>query len=54
MTPAAMSGPAGPTICHKTDEKDVVLIARLTAKLRRHIPEPVDETSGRLRRARTA
>ena len=33
----------------KTDEKDVVLIARLTAQLRCYIPEPVDETWGRLR-----
>ena len=35
--------------CDKTDEKDAVLIARLTAQLRRYIPEPVDETWGRLR-----
>jgi transposase len=33
----------------KTDEKDAVLIARLTAQLRCYIPEPVDETWGRLR-----
>ena len=33
----------------KTDEKDAVLIARLTAQLRCYIPEPVDETGGRLR-----
>ena len=33
----------------KTDEKDAVLIARLTAELRCYIPEPVDETWGRLR-----
>jgi hypothetical protein len=33
----------------KTDEKDAVLIARLTAQLRCYIPEPVDETSSRLR-----
>src|ERR1022692_5316183 len=33
----------------KTDEKDAVLIARLTAKLRCYIPEPVDEVWGRLR-----
>src|SRR5205823_11610409 len=33
----------------KTDEKDVVLIARLTAQLRCYIPEPVDETWCRLR-----
>jgi transposase len=33
----------------KTDEKDAVLIARLTAGLRCYIPEPVDETWGRLR-----
>ena len=28
----------------KTDDKDAVLIARLTAQLRCYIPEPVDET----------
>src|SRR5207342_2562587 len=33
----------------KTDEKDAVLIARLTAQLRCYVPEPVDETWGRLR-----
>jgi transposase len=33
----------------KTGEKDAVLIARLTAQLRCYIPEPVDETWGRLR-----
>src|SRR5436190_9869013 len=33
----------------KTDEKDAVIIARLAAQLRRYIPEPVDETWGRLR-----
>ena len=33
----------------KTDEKDAVLIARLTAQLRCYIPEPADETWGRLR-----
>ncbi len=33
----------------KTDEKDAVLIARLTAQLRCYIPEPVDQTWGRLR-----
>jgi Transposase len=33
----------------KTDEKEAVLIARLTAQLRCYIPEPVDETWGRLR-----
>lgn len=33
----------------KTDEKDAVLIARLTAELRCYLPEPVDETWGRLR-----
>jgi transposase len=33
----------------KTDEKDAVLIARLTAQLICYIPEPVDETWGRLR-----
>jgi transposase len=33
----------------KTDEKDAVLIARLTAQLTCYIPERVDETWGRLR-----
>jgi transposase len=33
----------------KTDDKDAVLIARLTVQLRCYIPEPVDETWGRLR-----
>ena len=33
----------------KTDEKDAVLIARLTAQLHCYVPEPVDETWGRLR-----
>ena len=33
----------------KTDDKDAVLIARLTAQLRCYCPEPVDETWGRLR-----
>jgi transposase len=33
----------------KTDQKDAVIIARLTAQLRCYIPEPVDETWGRLR-----
>jgi transposase len=33
----------------KTDEKDAVLIARLVAQLRCYVPEPVDETWGRLR-----
>jgi transposase len=33
----------------KTDEKDAVLIARLTAQLRCYEPEPVDATWGRLR-----
>src|SRR4029077_13387934 len=33
----------------KTDEKDAVLIARLTAQLRCYVPEPVDETWGRVR-----
>src|SRR5947207_2375057 len=32
----------------KTDEKDAVLIARLTAQLRCYIPEPVDETWARM------
>src|SRR5436190_19562216 len=31
----------------KTDEKDAVLIARLTAQLRCYVPEPVDATWGR-------
>ncbi|MGB8383669.1 MAG: transposase [Dermatophilaceae bacterium] len=30
--------------CDKTDDKDAVLIARLTAQLRCYLPEPVDET----------
>ena len=33
----------------KTDEKDAVLIARLTAQLRCYEPEPVEETWARLR-----
>jgi transposase len=33
----------------KTDEKDAVIIARLASQLRCYIPEPVDETWGRLR-----
>jgi transposase len=33
----------------KTDEKDAVLVARLSAQLRCYPPEPVDETWGRLR-----
>ena len=33
----------------KTDDKDAVLIARLTAQLRCYMPEAVDETWGRLR-----
>jgi transposase len=33
----------------KTDDKDAVLIARLAGQLRCYIPEPVDETWGRLR-----
>jgi hypothetical protein len=33
----------------KTDDKDAVLIARLTAQLRCYVPEPVDGTWGRLR-----
>ncbi|WP_433285491.1 IS110 family transposase [Micromonospora sp. CA-244673] len=33
----------------KTDEKDAVLIARLTAQLRCYVPESIDETWGRLR-----
>src|SRR5262252_9404258 len=35
--------------CDKTDEKDAVLIARLTAQLRGYVPEPADESWGRLR-----
>src|SRR5215472_11968330 len=35
--------------CDKTDDKDAVLIARLTAQLRCYEPEPVDETWARLR-----
>ena len=33
----------------KTDEKDAVLIARLTARLPCYLPEPVDQTWSRLR-----
>jgi transposase len=33
----------------KTDDKDAVIIARLTAQLRCYVPEPVDETWSRLR-----
>ena len=33
----------------KTDDKDAVLIARLTAQLRCYLPEPADERWGRLR-----
>jgi hypothetical protein len=33
----------------KTDDKDAVLIARLTAQLRCYLPEAVDQTWGRLR-----
>jgi hypothetical protein len=35
--------------CDKTDDKDAVLIARPTAQLRCYVPEPADETWGRLR-----
>jgi transposase len=35
--------------CDKTDDKDAVLIARLTSQLRCYVPEPVDETWARLR-----
>ncbi|MGB8384614.1 MAG: transposase [Dermatophilaceae bacterium] len=35
--------------CDKIDDNDAVLIARLTAQLRCYLPEPVDETWGRLR-----
>ena len=38
----------GPDL-RQEDEKDAVLIARLTAQLRCCVPEPVDETWGRLR-----
>src|SRR5262249_28024702 len=43
------SRPTEDLTCDKTDEKDAVLIARLTAQLRCYVPEPVDETWGRLR-----
>jgi len=33
----------------KTDDKDAILIARLTAQLRCYVPQPIDETWGRLR-----
>ncbi len=33
----------------KTDDKDAVLIARLTGQLRCYLPEPIDQTWGRLR-----
>ena len=33
----------------KTDDKDAILIARLTAQLRCYVPEPVEEAWGRLR-----
>jgi transposase len=33
----------------KTDEKDAVIIARLAAQLRCYVPEPIDQTWGRLR-----
>jgi hypothetical protein len=35
--------------CDKTDDKDAVLIARLTAQLRCYVPGPADETWARLR-----
>ncbi len=35
--------------CDKTGDKDAVLIARLTAQLRCYVPEPADQTWGRLR-----
>ena len=38
----------GPDL-RQTDDKDAVLIARLTAQLRCYAPEPVNETWGRLR-----
>ena len=40
---------AGDLTFDKTDDKDAVLIARLTAQLRCYVPGPVDETWGRLR-----
>ena len=43
------SRPAEDLTQDKTDEKDAVLIARLTAQLRCYVPEPVDETWARLR-----
>jgi transposase len=39
----------GDLTCDKTDDKDAVLIARLAAQLRCYVPEPADETWGRLR-----
>ncbi|MFI1237831.1 hypothetical protein [Nocardia salmonicida] len=36
-------------LVRNTFRKDAVLIARLTAQLRCYVPEPVDETWGRLR-----
>jgi transposase len=38
----------------KTDEKDAVLIARLTAQLRCYVPEPLDERWGRRGQAHAA
>src|SRR3954447_14390256 len=43
------SRPAEDLTFDKTDDKDAVLIARLTAQLRGYVPEPVEETWGRLR-----
>jgi transposase len=41
------SGRTEDLMSDKTDQKDAVLIARLTAQLRCHAPEPVDETRAR-------
>jgi hypothetical protein len=38
---------------HKTEEKDVVLIARLAARLRCYVPEPVEETRAEVWRVTT-
>ncbi len=46
---ASWSRRTGDLACDKTDDKDAVLIARLTAQLRCCAPEPVDETWGRPR-----
>jgi hypothetical protein len=39
----------GDLTCDKTDDKDAVLIARLTAQLRCYVPGLADETWARLR-----